>query len=56
MNSLLEGVENTEKGMSDEKAKGSPTPYDLAFKQFLIHPDTARGFMQRHLPQNHKLW
>lgn len=40
--------------MSDKKAKGgkktSPTPHDLAFKQFLTHPDTARDFMQLHLP------
>ncbi|WP_279027980.1 Rpn family recombination-promoting nuclease/putative transposase [Gibbsiella quercinecans] len=40
--------------MSDRKAKGSrnrsPTPHDLAFKQFLTHPDTARDFMQLHLP------
>ena len=30
--------------MFDKKAKGSakgtPTPHDLAFKQFLTHPDT----------------
>jgi len=31
-------------------AKGAPTPHDLAFKQFLTHPDTARDFMQLHLP------
>lgn len=40
--------------MSDRKNKGSangtPTPHDLAFKQFLTHPDTARDFMQLHLP------
>ncbi|ATA20083.1 putative transposase/invertase (TIGR01784 family) [Gibbsiella quercinecans] len=40
--------------MSDRKAKGgrnrTPTPHDLAFKQFLTHPDTARDFMQLHLP------
>jgi len=36
--------------MSDKKAKGTPTPHDLAFKQFLTHPDTARDFMQLHLP------
>ena len=40
--------------MFDKKAKGSakgtPTPHDLAFKQFLTHPDTARDFMQLHLP------
>lgn len=31
-------------------AKGTPTPHDLAFKQFLAHPETARDFMQLHLP------
>ncbi len=40
--------------MSDRKAKSrrnaSPTPHDLAFKQFLTHPATARDFMQLHLP------
>ncbi|NXZ90040.1 Rpn family recombination-promoting nuclease/putative transposase [Serratia fonticola] len=40
--------------MSDRKKKGrangTPTPHDLAFKQFLTHPDTARDFMQLHLP------
>lgn len=30
--------------------KKTPTPHDLAFKQFLTHPDTARDFMQLHLP------
>ncbi|RRZ86811.1 Rpn family recombination-promoting nuclease/putative transposase [Erwinia sp. 198] len=44
--------------MSDKKAKSgkktSPTPHDLAFKQFLTHPDTARDFMQRHLDAGHK--
>lgn len=39
--------------MSDRKTKGgangTPTPHDLAFKQFLTHPDTARDFMQLHL-------
>ncbi|WP_421667055.1 Rpn family recombination-promoting nuclease/putative transposase [Pluralibacter gergoviae] len=28
----------------------SPTPHDSTFKQFLTHPDTARDFMQLHLP------
>jgi len=27
------------------------TPHDAVFKQFLHHPDTARDFMQLHLPQ-----
>lgn len=30
--------------------KKTPTPHDLAFKQFLTHPDTARDFMLLHLP------
>ncbi|PIJ49998.1 hypothetical protein BL250_17655 [Erwinia sp. OLTSP20] len=41
--------------MADRKGKGgangTPTPHDLAFKQFLTHPDTARDFMQLHLPE-----
>ncbi|MDU4094651.1 MAG: Rpn family recombination-promoting nuclease/putative transposase [Pantoea sp.] len=28
----------------------TPTPHDAAFKQFLTHPDTARDFLQLHLP------
>ncbi len=40
--------------MPDKKKRdvvnGSPTPHDLAFKQFLTHPDTARDFMLLHLP------
>lgn len=39
-------VERKAKG----RAKGTPTPHDLAFKQFLTHPETARDFMQLHLP------
>ena len=31
-------------------AKGTPTPHDLVFKQFLTHSETARDFMQLHLP------
>ncbi|MCU5774087.1 Rpn family recombination-promoting nuclease/putative transposase [Erwiniaceae bacterium BAC15a-03b] len=27
-----------------------PTPHDAVFKQFLSHPDTARDFLQIHLP------
>lgn len=34
----------------DNLMKKTPTPHDLAFKQFLTHPDTARDFMQLHLP------
>ncbi|MEG3130348.1 Rpn family recombination-promoting nuclease/putative transposase [Pantoea cypripedii] len=30
--------------------KATPTPHDLVFKQFLTHPETARDFMQLHLP------
>lgn len=39
--------------MDDDKCAGrrrGPTPHDLTFKQFLTHPDTARDFMQLHLP------
>lgn len=40
--------------MAKKEAKAAknitPTPHDLAFKQFLTHPDTARDFMQLHLP------
>ncbi|WP_300001479.1 Rpn family recombination-promoting nuclease/putative transposase [uncultured Cedecea sp.] len=32
------------------RTKGTPTPHDLIFKQFLTHPETARDFMQLHLP------
>jgi recombination-promoting nuclease RpnB len=43
-----------EKDMSYRKARrgknATPTPHDLVFKQFLTHPDTARDFMQLHLP------
>lgn len=28
----------------------TPTPHDAAFKQFLTHPDTARDFIQLHMP------
>lgn len=30
--------------------KTTPTPHDALFKQFLAHPDTARDFLQIHLP------
>ena len=47
-------AESTEESMARRKANsgthGTPTPHDLAFKQFLTHPDTARDFMQLHLP------
>lgn len=40
--------------MSEKKGKSkkstTPTPHDAAFKQFLTHPDTARDFMELHLP------
>lgn len=40
--------------MSERKSKdgknAASTPHDLASKQFLTHPDTARDFMQLHLP------
>ena len=35
---------------SKSGAKGTPTPHDLVFKQFLTHTNTARDFMQLHLP------
>nr|WP_025120961.1 MULTISPECIES: Rpn family recombination-promoting nuclease/putative transposase [unclassified Serratia (in: enterobacteria)] len=28
----------------------TPTPHDAVFKQFLTHPDTARDFLELHLP------
>lgn len=28
----------------------TPTPHDLVFKQFLTHPESARDFIQLHLP------
>ena len=40
--------------MSDKESnngvKQTPTPHDAVFKQFLVHPGTARDFMQLHLP------
>nr|WP_255475258.1 Rpn family recombination-promoting nuclease/putative transposase [Erwinia sp. Ejp 556] len=40
--------------MSERKSKGgenaASTPHELAFKQFSPYPDTARDFMQLHLP------
>ncbi|MBG6248079.1 Rpn family recombination-promoting nuclease/putative transposase [Candidatus Symbiopectobacterium endolongispinus] len=35
-----------------KKSTTTPTTHDAMFKQFLTHPDTARDFMQLHLP-NH---
>jgi len=32
------------------RSQGTRTPHDLIFKQFLTHPETARDFMQLHLP------
>ena len=41
--------------MSERNSKGgkrvTQTPHDLVFKQFLTHPETARDFMQLHLPK-----
>ncbi len=37
-------------GKAQSAGKGIPTPHDLVFKQFLTHPETARDFMQLHLP------
>ncbi|HBC1401072.1 Rpn family recombination-promoting nuclease/putative transposase, partial [Escherichia coli] len=28
------------------------TPHDALFKSFLTHPDTARDFMEIHLPKD----
>lgn len=40
--------------MANKKVKdtvdGIPNPHDMAFKQLLTHPNTARDFMQLHLP------
>ncbi len=30
--------------------KTTPTLHDAVFKQFLTHPDTARDFLELHLP------
>lgn len=30
--------------------KPTPVPHDAAFKAFLTHPDTARDFIELHLP------
>ncbi|MGF6189950.1 hypothetical protein ABIE12_001267 [Serratia sp. 509] len=30
--------------------KTTPTLHDAVFKQFLTHPDTARDFLEFHLP------
>ncbi|MCW2488875.1 Rpn family recombination-promoting nuclease/putative transposase, partial [Candidatus Symbiopectobacterium sp. NZEC127] len=35
-----------------KKSTTTPTPHDAMFKQFLTHPDTARDFMQLHLPKH----
>ncbi|WP_155806709.1 Rpn family recombination-promoting nuclease/putative transposase, partial [Photorhabdus temperata] len=32
------------------KRKNTPTPHDAVFKQFLSHIDTARDFLEIHLP------
>ncbi|WP_445496148.1 Rpn family recombination-promoting nuclease/putative transposase [Photorhabdus sp. SF281] len=32
------------------KRKNTPTPHDAVFKQFLSHVDTARDFLEIHLP------
>ncbi|MBJ3814953.1 Rpn family recombination-promoting nuclease/putative transposase [Shimwellia pseudoproteus] len=38
------------KNKQGRTTKNVATPHDLAFKQFLSHPATARDFMQLHLP------
>ncbi|WP_421081990.1 Rpn family recombination-promoting nuclease/putative transposase, partial [Serratia fonticola] len=30
--------------------KATSTPHDAVFKQFLTHPDTARDFLELHVP------
>ncbi|WP_164834975.1 Rpn family recombination-promoting nuclease/putative transposase, partial [Photorhabdus temperata] len=32
------------------KRKNTPTPHDSVFKKFLSHIDTARDFLEIHLP------
>lgn len=32
------------------KKKPTPVPHDATFKAFLTHPDTARDFIELHLP------
>jgi len=34
------------------KARTSTTPHDAVFKQFLCHPETARDFLEIHLPSS----
>ncbi len=33
----------------------STTPHDAVFKQFLMHAETARDFLEIHLPVNAEL-
>lgn len=33
-----------------KKKSNNPTPHDATFRQFLTQPDTARDFMNIHLP------
>jgi len=47
-------ITTAEKSMSNRDVQNTPTPHDLAFKQFLHHPETARDFMQIHLPAHLK--
>lgn len=37
-----------------KKSNTTPTPHDATFKQFLTNPETARDFMQIHLPADLK--
>ena len=30
--------------------KGTPTPHDATFRQFMSQPEVARDFMEIHLP------
>lgn len=33
-------------------SKPTASPHDAVFKAFLTHPETARDFLQLHLPSN----
>ena len=43
--------DDTQQSHTKGKKGVTPTPHDLVFKQFLHHPETARDFMQLHLPE-----
>lgn len=37
-------------GIAVDSPRGTSTPHDAVFKQFLMHPETAQDFMELHLP------